>query len=135
MLTPMNIRALKPLSWYHTIPFGLFYVGDKPEIDAPLEVHVLGKEIALGGEITLTCKATGRPPLSYTWLCNDDPVSSDASHPEFTIKSMSDSDKGEYKCKVSSEVGFTTSEPVTLTPGKIFLLHIYRPQAYWRIYR
>ena len=92
-------------------------VGDKPEIGAPIEAVVLGETS------TLKCKATGKPTLCYTWLFND-VVTHEANHPEFTIESVNESHQGEYKCRVSNDIGFSVSEPATLTPGEMVQLYI-----------
>ena len=73
--------------------------------------------IALGKKITLTCKATGKPPLRFTWLHND-AQTHEINNSKFTIESMVDSDEGEYKCNVSNEVGSVISEVVTLKAGR-----------------
>ena len=93
-----------------------------------------------GEKITLICKATGKPPLSYTWLC-DDVVIERANQSKFTLLFNTESHEGrehegrenegrenegrdnkggEYMCRVSNETGlFAQSETVTVNPGKM----------------
>ena len=79
--------------------------------------------VAYGEKITLTCTATGKPPFEFTWVYND--VETHVNNSKFTIDSMDETNEGEYKCKVSNEVGFTISEPITLKPGRTLSNTVY----------
>ena len=99
----------------HSLIYRNCYIDAVPKIEAPLKVEGI---VAHGKRITLTCKckATGKPKFHFTWL-HDDIEIPEINNSKFTIDSMDESDEGEYKCKVSNEVGSAISEAVTLKPG------------------
>lgn len=70
-------------------------------------------EDCVGTAVIFKTEAEG-DELTYQWLLNDAPVT-DANHPQLILDPVSVSDQGEYRCRVSDELGGVVfSEPAEL---------------------
>jgi subtilisin family serine protease len=94
---------------------------------APGFVHQpLGRMVATGGTLQLTCEASGSPPLSYQWF-KDGQAIPGAISAQLTIGGAQLSDAGQYFATVSNAAGSVTSQtavvqvldPPTITTAPI----------------
>jgi len=86
------------------LPAGLPVITNQP---ASQTVHY-------GSDVTLSTVALGRPPLSYQWFFNNNPIPG-ANSRTLTIHSATFSDQGSYQVMVSNDSGPTTSAAANLT--------------------
>uniref|UniRef100_A0AAY4A011 Ig-like domain-containing protein n=1 Tax=Denticeps clupeoides TaxID=299321 RepID=A0AAY4A011_9TELE len=85
----------------------------------PKNTRVLGAppaEIPEGGSVTLSCSSDANPPVqNYTWF-KENVTSPVAAGQNFTIISITFSDKGSYHCQARNDVGVQNSAAVSLQP-------------------
>ena len=73
-----------------------------------------------GGNLTLSCNATGNPVPTISWTRDGSPVdtsgriSISADKKQLTITNVHRTDSGEYRCVASNELGNDTSNVATL---------------------
>jgi len=74
------------------------------------------KTVRDGGKTTLSVVALGRPPLSYQWLFNGDPIDDpNAAKRTFSLNPVDNSSAGTYSVIVTNDSNSVTSEAVELT--------------------
>jgi hypothetical protein len=74
------------------------------------------KTVRAGGKTTLSVVALGRPPLSYQWLFNGDPINDpNAAKRTLSLNPVGNSSAGSYSVIVTNDSGSVTSEIVELT--------------------
>ena len=56
-----------------------------------------------GGNVTVSCNASGTPPLMVSWIKVDDGERFNGS--ELVLTNISRSEAGEYRCEASNECG------------------------------
>ena len=62
--------------------------------------------------ITLTCKATGKPVPTTTWLKNGKPIlNTKVAASQLVLPSLTAEDDGIYQCQFNNVVGHTLSDP------------------------
>ncbi|KAF2984780.1 hypothetical protein EK904_008156 [Melospiza melodia maxima] len=65
--------------------------------------------VAQGSDVTFTCKATGSPAPSVTWLKNGEPLGQQRARvpggPQLSLVAVAPADAGIYSCLVVNEVG------------------------------
>ncbi|XP_062361457.1 hemicentin-2 [Cinclus cinclus] len=65
--------------------------------------------VAEGSDVTFTCKATGSPAPSVTWLKNGEPLGQQSDQvpggPQLSLVAVAPADAGIYSCLVVNEVG------------------------------
>ncbi|XP_071310090.1 hemicentin-2 isoform X1 [Agelaius tricolor] len=65
--------------------------------------------VAEGSDVTFTCKATGSPAPSVTWLKNGEPLGQQRAQvpagPQLSLVAVAPADAGIYSCLVVNEVG------------------------------
>jgi len=73
-----------------------------------------------GGNLTLSCNATGNPVPTISWTRDGSPVNTSGrisfseNKKELTITDVSRTDSGEYRCVATNRVGNDTSNAATL---------------------
>ena len=73
-----------------------------------------------GGNLTLSCNATGNPVPTISWTRDGSPVDTSGrisfseNKKELTITDVSRTDSGEYRCVATNRVGNDTSNAATL---------------------
>uniref|UniRef100_A0AAY4A016 Ig-like domain-containing protein n=1 Tax=Denticeps clupeoides TaxID=299321 RepID=A0AAY4A016_9TELE len=98
----------------------------------PKNTRVLGAppaEIPEGGSVTLSCSSDANPPVqNYTWF-KENVTSPVAAGQNFTIISITFSDKGSYHCQARNDVGVQNSAAVeiSLDPTVESLLGVFCP--------
>jgi len=76
----------------------------------------------LGGQVNLTCIATGIPPPVYQWF-RDDELLENITLPYLLIPSIDVENRGYYRCTASNDDGVATSSPALLAlDGEISIL-------------
>jgi len=74
------------------------------------------KTVRDGGKTTLSVAASGRPPLSYQWLFNGDPINDpNAAKRTLSLNPVSSNFAGSYSVIVTNDSNSVTSEVVELT--------------------
>lgn len=76
--------------------------------------HPQNKDLNPGDLLDLSVTATGTPPLYYQWY-KDGELVPDATSPQFTVASVTETDAGSYTVVVSNAVGSVTSNPAKVT--------------------
>uniref|UniRef100_A0A8C3N5M5 Uncharacterized protein n=1 Tax=Geospiza parvula TaxID=87175 RepID=A0A8C3N5M5_GEOPR len=65
--------------------------------------------VAEGSDVTFTCKATGSPAPSVTWLKNGEPLGQQGPQvpggPQLSLVAVAPADAGIYSCLVVNEAG------------------------------
>jgi hypothetical protein len=75
-----------------------------------------GKTVRNGGKTTLSVVALGRPPLSYQWLFNGDPIDDpNAAKRTLILNPVGNNSVGSYSVIVTNDSNSVTSEVVELT--------------------
>ncbi|KAI8489162.1 Contactin-3 [Branchiostoma belcheri] len=71
--------------------------------------------LVIGGSVTMSCEASGSEPLQYSWYFGREKIVTDnikyiVSNDKLTVKNMDLTDKGSFRCIVSNNQGFGTTE-------------------------
>src|SRR5690606_8923710 len=86
---------------------------DPAVIEPTIVTHPADRRVALGGVITLSGAATGKPAPSYFWLKNGERIDG-ADQPELTLRGATDDDAGEYRLVAQNVAGADTSDAALL---------------------
>src|SRR5690606_14666718 len=86
---------------------------DPAVIEPTIVTHPADRRVALGGVITLSGAATGKPAPSYFWLKNGERIDG-ADQPELTLRGATDDDAGEYRLVAQNVAGADTSDAARL---------------------
>ena len=79
--------------------------------------HPESRYVDLGMEdVTFQCKATGTPPLEYSWKFNGDVLEGETKS-TLTIDKVNWKDAGTYQCCVTNRFDDVTSNPAKLRIG------------------
>lgn len=101
----INNPVTLALDWFLLTRFECF------DTDPPKETlaKVSPTNIQEGQTVNLTCSAKGRPDPTYTWFRNEMKMHSGA---QWEIKSITDSQSGNFSCEAQNRHGATESQPV-----------------------
>ena len=91
---------------------------EKPSITG----HPQGATVAEGGNVTLSCDATGSPVLEISWTRNESPIDTNGNSSitfsedkkQLNITNVNRTDSGEYRCVAKNRVGSDTSNASTV---------------------
>ena len=94
----------------------LFFIADQSEITA----HPQSVMKTEGENVSLSCNATGNPAPTISWtkdgspIYNNSRISLSQDNKQLTIRYVSRTDSGEYRCVADNTLGNDTSNAATL---------------------
>ncbi len=111
-VTPPNLQASYTALRVHLRGVGQALVAGVPQIATQPQ----SRTVRSGGKTSLSVVALGRPPLSYQWLLNGEPLS-DPNGTQRTLKlgPVDAGSAGDYTVVVTNSSGSATSEAATVT--------------------
>lgn len=111
-VTPPNLQAS-----YTALRVQLRGVGQALPAGVPqIATQPLSRTVRSGGKTSLSVVALGRPPLSYQWFLNDQPLNDpNATQRTLNLGPLDAGSAGEYTVVVTNSSGSVTSEAAVLT--------------------
>lgn len=79
-----------------------------------LSAQTAATPVPAGRKVIFSSSAQGTLPFTYVWYKNGQPIANETAS-SLTIESVTGTDAGTYKVRISNSAGFSDSNEITIT--------------------